>query len=65
MTDIDRVHRLLGFGSFGSVVLAEHVLTGERVAVKVLHRVRGLHRDYHNESRVYETLVAGCSPRIS
>ncbi|KAH9854463.1 kinase-like protein [Lenzites betulinus] len=60
-----RVERTLGYGSFGSVVRAEDVLTGQHVAVKVLHRVRGLHRDVHNEARMYETLVEGCSPRIS
>ncbi|KAH9858157.1 kinase-like domain-containing protein [Lenzites betulinus] len=61
----DRVQRLMGYGSFGSVVRAEDVLTGGVVAVKVLHRVRGLHRHLEHEARMYETLLLGCSPRIS
>ncbi|KAH9848476.1 kinase-like domain-containing protein, partial [Lenzites betulinus] len=59
------VQCMLGYGSFGTVVGAEDIFTGGLVAVKILHRVRGLHRDVHRERRVYDILVAGCSPRIS
>ncbi|KAL1938418.1 hypothetical protein VTO73DRAFT_11658 [Trametes versicolor] len=60
-----RVQGMLGYGSFGSVVRAEDVLTRDVVAVKVLHKRAGLHRDPRQETRVYDTLVAGCSPRTS
>ncbi|KAH9852944.1 kinase-like domain-containing protein, partial [Lenzites betulinus] len=59
------VQRPLGHGSFGTVVRAEDGLTGSPVAVKVLHKIRGLHRDPRRERRIYDLLVAGCSPRIS
>ena len=33
-----RLSRTLGFGSFGKVKIAEHILTGHKVAIKVLNR---------------------------
>ncbi|KAI9058552.1 kinase-like protein, partial [Trametes sanguinea] len=59
------VRQRSGYGSFGTVVQARDRLTGEVVAIKVLHKMEGLHQDALHEQRVYETLVAGCSPRIS
>ena len=59
---IDRVRGLLGFGSFGTVVAAEDTITGRAVAVKLLHK--GTEQDCKMEERVYEILVAGCSPSL-
>ncbi|KAI9057435.1 kinase-like protein [Trametes sanguinea] len=61
----DQVQRKAGFGSFGTVVQAQDVLTGTLVAVKMLHNIIGLHQDIHREERVYESLAGGCNPRIS
>jgi 5'-AMP-activated protein kinase catalytic alpha subunit len=33
-----RISRTLGFGSFGKVKIGEHILTGHKVAIKVLNR---------------------------
>ena len=59
---IDLVRGLLGFGSFGTVVAAEDNITGRAVAVKLLHK--GTDQDERMEERVYEMLVAGCSPSL-
>lgn len=33
-----RMGRTLGVGSFGKVKVAEHILTGHKVAIKILNR---------------------------
>jgi 5'-AMP-activated protein kinase, catalytic alpha subunit len=33
-----RIGKTLGIGSFGKVKIAEHILTGHKVAIKVLNR---------------------------
>ncbi|KAI9057280.1 kinase-like protein, partial [Trametes sanguinea] len=59
------LQRRLGTGTFGSVFRAVDIMTGSRVAVKLLHRIEGRVRDVHHEERAYDALVAGCSPRLS
>jgi 5'-AMP-activated protein kinase catalytic alpha subunit len=33
-----RIGKTLGIGSFGKVKIAEHILTGHKVAIKILNR---------------------------
>ncbi|MCI09766.1 SNF1-related protein kinase, partial [Trifolium medium] len=35
-----KIGKTLGIGSFGKVKLAEHVLTGHKVAIKILNRCK-------------------------
>jgi len=35
-----RIRITLGFGSFGKVKIAEHILTGHEVAIKIINRRR-------------------------
>ena len=39
-----RIGKTLGIGSFGKVKIAEHILTGHEVAIKILNRrkIRGM-----------------------
>lgn len=59
---LDVVQGLLGYGSFGTVVAAEDSMTGQAVAVKLLHK--GVQQDVKREERVYDILVGGCSPNF-
>ncbi|KAH9854427.1 kinase-like protein [Lenzites betulinus] len=56
------VRSSIGFGSYGTVVKAENVVTGNVVAVKLLHRDAQLHPDPQVEVRMYEKIAAGCGP---
>ncbi len=56
----DSVEGLLGFGSFGTVVAADDIITGRAVAVKLLHKAVNGSQDARVEEQVYDALVAGC-----
>ena len=58
-----RLGKNLGIGSFGKVRLAEHQLTGHKVAVKILNRARIRQLDMDEKARQRQpTPLAGCSP---
>ncbi len=42
-----RIGKTLGIGSFGKVKVAEHVLTGHKVAIKILNRkkIKAIHME--------------------
>ncbi|EIW63235.1 kinase-like protein [Trametes versicolor FP-101664 SS1] len=59
-----QVRASIGFGSSGTVVLAENQITGSVVAIKVFHRDPDRGADWDNEVLIYGKLVAGCSPHV-
>ena len=63
-SSLDRVHRNIGRGSFGTVVLAEDSITETTVAIKLLHKDADLNEDVRQEENIYRALLAGCDPRI-
>ncbi|QDZ19798.1 serine/threonine protein kinase [Chloropicon primus] len=46
-----RISRTLGFGSFGKVKIGEHILTGHKVAIKVLNRLKVKSMDMEEKVR--------------
>ena len=46
-----RISRTLGFGSFGKVKIGEHILTGHKVAIKVLNRKKVKSMDMEEKVR--------------
>jgi 5'-AMP-activated protein kinase catalytic alpha subunit len=56
-----RIRRTMGFGSFGKVKIAEHILTGHEVVIKILNRrkIRGLEMEEKGQRLflLYRTFV--------
>ena len=46
-----RISRTLGFGSFGKVKIGEHILTGHKVAIKILNRKKVKSMDMEEKVR--------------
>lgn len=60
-----RMGKTLGIGSFGKVKVAEHVLTGHKVAIKILNRrkIKAMDMDEKGKpDRPYSPLP--CIPRV-
>jgi 5'-AMP-activated protein kinase, catalytic alpha subunit len=58
-----RIGRTLGIGSFGKVKIAEHILTGHKVAIKIINRlkIRSLKMEKKGQRLflLYRTFVCG------
>jgi serine/threonine protein kinase len=62
-----RIGKTLGIGSFGKVKIAEHILTGHKVAIKILNRrkIRSMEMEEKGWClfAMYRTLVCGSEAR--
>ena len=56
-----RMGKTLGIGSFGKVKLAEHALTGHKVAIKILNRKKIKAMDM-DEKGALAAVIFFCSP---
>lgn len=58
-----RIGKTLGIGSFGKVKIAEHILTGHKVAIKILNRKKIRSMDMEEKGHclflLYRTLICG------
>lgn len=50
-----RIGKTLGIGSFGKVKVAEHVLTGHKVAIKILNKKKIVSMDMEEKGAVYHS----------
>jgi 5'-AMP-activated protein kinase, catalytic alpha subunit len=51
-----RLGKTLGIGSFGKVKIAEHILTGNKVAIKILNRKKIKQMDMEEKGTVFITV---------
>lgn len=52
-----RIGKTLGIGSFGKVKIAEHIITGHKVAIKILNRRKIKSMEMEEKGRSSLTLV--------
>lgn len=56
-----RLGKTLGIGSFGKVKVAEHILTGHKVAIKILNRKKIKQMDMDEKGRsILHLLFCSC-----
>ena len=48
-----RLGKTLGIGSFGKVKIAEHILTGNKVAIKILNRKKIKQMDMEEKGKLF------------
>lgn len=52
-----KMGKTLGIGSFGKVKIAEHVLTGHKVAIKILNRRKIKNMEMEEKGLAYQWLI--------